>query len=109
MKVASDGPTENKMFTRDFQGSDRRPGNRPGGGCDHHRLNSSPRPGADSVHRREGDQPLRIPLGAVVVPSARAMSRGSGRDWGLSLYTPVIIKYRDEKTDQSVRLEELLR
>jgi 2,3,4,5-tetrahydropyridine-2-carboxylate N-succinyltransferase len=63
----------------------------------------------DSVHRREGDQPLKIPPGAVVVPGARAVNQGRGRDWGLSLYTPVIIKYRDEKTDQSVRLEELLR
>ncbi len=63
----------------------------------------------DSVHRRDAEQPLRIPPGAVVVPGARAVTRGHGRDWGLSLYTPVVIKYRDEKTDQSVRLEELLR
>ena len=63
----------------------------------------------ESVYRREGDQPLTIPPGAVVVPGARAVTRGRGREWGLSLYTPVIIKYRDEKTDQAVRLEELLR
>jgi len=62
-----------------------------------------------SVYRRDGDQPLRIPPGAVVVPGARAVSRGRGSEWGLSLYTPVIIKYRDEKTDQAARLEELLR
>jgi 2,3,4,5-tetrahydropyridine-2-carboxylate N-succinyltransferase len=61
------------------------------------------------VHRRDGDRPLKIPPRAVVVPGARAVTRGRGREWGLSLYTPVIIKYRDEKTDQAVRLEELLR
>jgi len=63
----------------------------------------------DTVHRREGASPLRIPEGAVVVPGARAVTRGRGQDLGISLYTPVIIKYRDEKTDQAVRLEELLR
>jgi len=63
----------------------------------------------DAVYRREGEQPLMIPSGAVVVPGARAVARGRGKEWGLSLYTPVIIKYRDEKTDQAVRLEELLR
>jgi 2,3,4,5-tetrahydropyridine-2,6-dicarboxylate N-succinyltransferase len=63
----------------------------------------------DTVYRRAEDRPLMIPPGAVVVPGARAVSRGRGKEWGLSLYTPVIIKYRDEKTDQAVRLEELLR
>ncbi len=63
----------------------------------------------DTVHRREGDAPLRIPAGAVVVPGARAVTRGRGKELGISLYTPVIIKYRDDKTDQAVRLEELLR
>jgi 2,3,4,5-tetrahydropyridine-2-carboxylate N-succinyltransferase len=63
----------------------------------------------DTVHRRAGDMPLRIPEGAVVVPGARAITKGRGRELGISLYTPVIIKYRDEKTDQAVRLEELLR
>ncbi len=62
-----------------------------------------------AVHRREGDAPLRIPAGAVVVPGARAVTHGRGKEMGVSLYTPVIIKYRDEKTDQAVRLEELLR
>jgi 2,3,4,5-tetrahydropyridine-2-carboxylate N-succinyltransferase len=37
------------------------------------------------------------------------VTHGQGRQWGLSLYTPVIVKYRDEKTDQSIELEELLR
>jgi 2,3,4,5-tetrahydropyridine-2,6-dicarboxylate N-succinyltransferase len=54
-------------------------------------------------------RPLMIPPGAVVVPGARAVTKGRGKELGLSLYTPVIIKYRDEKTDQAVRLEELLR
>jgi 2,3,4,5-tetrahydropyridine-2-carboxylate N-succinyltransferase len=63
----------------------------------------------DTVHRREGDAPLRIPEGAVVVPGARNVTKGRGKNLGISLYTPVIIKYRDEKTDQAVRLEDLLR
>jgi len=63
----------------------------------------------DAVYRREGEKPLMIPAGAVVVPGARAITMGKGKELGLSLYTPVIIKYRDEKTDQAVRLEELLR
>lgn len=63
----------------------------------------------NAVYRREGERPLVIPAGAVVVPGARAVSKGRGKKLGLSLYAPVIIKYRDEKTDQAVRLEELLR
>jgi 2,3,4,5-tetrahydropyridine-2-carboxylate N-succinyltransferase len=63
----------------------------------------------DIVHRRDGDNPLRIPEGAVVVPGSRNITKGRGKELGISLYTPVIIKYRDEKTDQAVRLEELLR
>jgi len=63
----------------------------------------------DAVYRREGERQLMIPPGAVVVPGARAVTKGRGKELGLSLYTPVIIKYRDEKTDQAVRLEEWLR
>ena len=63
----------------------------------------------DTVHRREGDSPLRIPDGAVVVPGSRNVTKGRGKELWISLYTPVIIKYRDEKTDQAVRLEDLLR
>jgi 2,3,4,5-tetrahydropyridine-2-carboxylate N-succinyltransferase len=63
----------------------------------------------DAVYRRQGERPLIIPAGAVVVPGARAISQGRGKELGISLYTPVIVKYRDEKTDQAVRLEELLR
>jgi 2,3,4,5-tetrahydropyridine-2-carboxylate N-succinyltransferase len=43
------------------------------------------------------------------VPGARAVSQGKGKEWGLSLYTPVIAKYRDEKTELSLALEDLLR
>ena len=63
----------------------------------------------DVVYRRDSDNPLVVPSGAVIVPGARAITRGRGKELGLSLYTPVIIKYRDEKTDQAVRLEDLLR
>jgi 2,3,4,5-tetrahydropyridine-2,6-dicarboxylate N-succinyltransferase len=63
----------------------------------------------DVVHRREADMPLRIPAGAVVVPGARAITQGRGRELGLSLQAPVIVKYRDEKTDVAARLEDLLR
>ena len=47
--------------------------------------------------------------GAVVVPGARAVQSEQGREWGLSLYAPVIVKYRDEKTDAATQLEEALR
>ena len=63
----------------------------------------------DSVYRRDGEKPLMIPPGAVVVPGSRGVTKGRGKELGISLYTPVIIKYRDEKTDQAVRLEDLLR
>lgn len=61
------------------------------------------------VYRRTEASPLEIPAGAVVVPGARAVQSEKGREWGLSLYTPVIVKYRDEKTDASTQLEDLLR
>ncbi len=61
------------------------------------------------VHRASAEMPLIIPEGAVVVPGARAVSKGKGQDWGLSLYTPVIVKYRDEKTELSTALEDLIR
>jgi 2,3,4,5-tetrahydropyridine-2-carboxylate N-succinyltransferase len=62
-----------------------------------------------TVHRGSAEQPLRVPDRAVVVSGARAVMRGRGPEWGLSLYTPVIVKYRDEKTDASTALEEWLR
>ena len=55
------------------------------------------------------DQPLMIPEDAVVVAGSRAISKGKGKEWGISLYTPVIVKYRDAKTDARVQLEDLLR
>jgi 2,3,4,5-tetrahydropyridine-2,6-dicarboxylate N-succinyltransferase len=63
----------------------------------------------DRVYRREGERPLEIPAGAVVVPGTRPVRSGPGLAKGIGLYTPVIVKYRDEKTDTAVRLEELLR
>jgi len=57
----------------------------------------------------KNDEPLVIPEGAVVVAGSRAITSGKGREWGVSLYTPVVVKYRDEKTDARVQLEELLR
>ena len=61
------------------------------------------------VHAASDDTPLVIPENAVVVAGARAISRGRGKDWNLSLYTPVIVKYRDAKTEAKVQLEDLLR
>ncbi len=63
----------------------------------------------DTIYRGEPGAPLRIPDGAVVVPGARAVSKGHGKDLGLSLYMPVIVKYRDRKTGQAVQLEDWLR
>jgi 2,3,4,5-tetrahydropyridine-2-carboxylate N-succinyltransferase len=60
-------------------------------------------------YRRNGDQPLEIPPGAVVVPGTRPVTSGPGKDKGISLYAPVVVKYRDDRTDTAVRLEELLR
>ena len=54
-------------------------------------------------------QPLVVPEGAVVVPGARAVTVGAGREWGLSLATPVIVKYRDERTDARTELERWIR
>jgi 2,3,4,5-tetrahydropyridine-2,6-dicarboxylate N-succinyltransferase len=61
------------------------------------------------IHRATGDDPLIIPENAVVIAGSRAISIGPGKDWGLSVYTPVIVKYRDERTDSKIQLEDLLR
>jgi 2,3,4,5-tetrahydropyridine-2-carboxylate N-succinyltransferase len=61
------------------------------------------------IYRATESEPLRVPEGAVVVPGARAITKGKAAEWGLSLYAPVIVKYRDEKTDRGVELEDLLR
>ena len=63
----------------------------------------------DAVYRRDGDRPLEIPPRAVVVPGARAVEEGTGARRGVSLYSPVIVKYRDERTDAAVRREARLR
>src|ERR1700738_1071205 len=61
------------------------------------------------VYSAGPDGPLIIPENAVVVPGSRPISKGPGKNWGLSLYTPVIVKYRDATTDARVELEDLLR
>lgn len=61
------------------------------------------------IYRRTPDGPLEVPAAAVVVPGARALRDGAGAEWGLSLYAPVIVKYRDEKTDAAAQLEDDLR
>ena len=61
------------------------------------------------IIKPEGDSPLVVPEGAVVVPGSRAVTQGMGPQWGLSLSTPVIVKYRDEKTDARTNLEQWVR
>jgi 2,3,4,5-tetrahydropyridine-2-carboxylate N-succinyltransferase len=61
------------------------------------------------VYRATDTEPLVIPEEAVVVAGSRAITHGAGKEWGISLYTPVIVKYRDSKTDARVQLEDLLR
>jgi 2,3,4,5-tetrahydropyridine-2,6-dicarboxylate N-succinyltransferase len=62
-----------------------------------------------AVLKATAEKPLMIPANAVVVPGSRAVAKDKGKEWGLSLYAPVIVKYRDEKTDLSTALEDLLR
>src|SRR5947208_1069844 len=61
------------------------------------------------IIRPAADQPIVIPPGAVVVPGARAVTAGQGPVWGLSLATPVIVKYRDSRTDTRTELEAWIR
>lgn len=61
------------------------------------------------VYRSSVGAPLEVPENAVVVPGSRAVKKGAATDWNLSLYTPVIVKYRDEKTDRGIELEDWLR
>ena len=61
------------------------------------------------IYRSTEEKPLEIPAGAVVVPGSRAVTNALGREWGLSLYASVIVKYRDEKTDRAVQLEKSVR
>jgi 2,3,4,5-tetrahydropyridine-2-carboxylate N-succinyltransferase len=61
------------------------------------------------IYRATASEPLRVPEAAVVVPGSRAITKGKAAEWGLSLYAPVIVKYRDEHTDRGVELEDMLR
>jgi 2,3,4,5-tetrahydropyridine-2,6-dicarboxylate N-succinyltransferase len=61
------------------------------------------------VYRATAQAPLEVPEDAVVVPGSRAVKKGKAAEWNLSLYTPVIVKYRDEKTDRGIELEDWLR
>jgi 2,3,4,5-tetrahydropyridine-2-carboxylate N-succinyltransferase len=62
-----------------------------------------------TTYRRTPDAPLRIPEGAVVVPGSRRLAEPFAERHGLALATPVIVKYRDEKTEAAAALEEALR
>ena len=63
----------------------------------------------EKVHRASEDHPLEIPEDAVVVGGARSIHSSWATEQGLSIYTPVVVKYRDEKTDLATALEEWLR
>ncbi len=63
----------------------------------------------ETVIKSDGERPLEIPAGAVVVQGSRAITKGFGHENGLSIYCPIIVKYRDEKTDASTKLEDYLR
>ncbi len=62
-----------------------------------------------TTYRRTPNVPLRIPEGAVVVPGSRRLAEPFAEHYGLALATPVIVKYRDEKTEAAAALEEALR
>jgi 2,3,4,5-tetrahydropyridine-2-carboxylate N-succinyltransferase len=62
-----------------------------------------------AIYKSDGDKPLEVPAGAVVVQGSRAVTSEKGKEWGLSIYAPIIVKYRDEKTDAATRLEDYLR
>jgi 2,3,4,5-tetrahydropyridine-2-carboxylate N-succinyltransferase len=62
-----------------------------------------------AIIRPTADRPLVVPEGAVVVPGARAVTGGKGPEWGLALSTPVIVKYRDSRTDTRTELEAWIR
>jgi 2,3,4,5-tetrahydropyridine-2-carboxylate N-succinyltransferase len=61
------------------------------------------------VYRATSQNALEVPEGAVVVPGSRAVNKGKAADLGVSLYAPVIVKYRDDKTERGVELEDWLR
>lgn len=61
------------------------------------------------IIKPDAGQPIVVPEGAVVVPGARAVTAGEGPAWGLALATPVIVKYRDARTDTRTELERWIR
>lgn len=63
----------------------------------------------ETIIKSDGEKPLEIPSGAVVVQGSRAITSGFGKENNLSIYAPIIVKYRDEKTDASTKLEDYLR
>jgi 2,3,4,5-tetrahydropyridine-2-carboxylate N-succinyltransferase len=63
----------------------------------------------ETVYAASAESPLEIPAGAVVIPGARAVTKAWGRAHALSVQTPIIVKYRDDKTDAATALEEWLR
>jgi 2,3,4,5-tetrahydropyridine-2-carboxylate N-succinyltransferase len=63
----------------------------------------------ETIIKSTPEKPLEIPSGAVVVQGSRAITSGFGKENGLSLYAPVIVKYRDERTDAATKLEDYLR
>jgi 2,3,4,5-tetrahydropyridine-2-carboxylate N-succinyltransferase len=62
-----------------------------------------------TIIKSDGAKSLEIPAGAVVVQGSRQITSGFGKENGLSIYAPIIVKYRDEKTDASTKLEDYLR
>jgi 2,3,4,5-tetrahydropyridine-2-carboxylate N-succinyltransferase len=62
-----------------------------------------------TIIKSDGEKPLEVPAGAVVVQGSRAVTSEKGKEWGLSIYAPIIVKYRDEKTDAATKLEDYLR
>lgn len=63
----------------------------------------------DRIIEPVAGRPVIVPEGAVVVPGSRPVTSGRGREWGLSLATPVIVKYRDERTSARTALESWIR
>lgn len=63
----------------------------------------------NTIYKSDGERSLEIPAGAVVVQGSRQISSGFGKENGLSLYAPIIVKYRDARTDAATKLEDYLR
>ena len=63
----------------------------------------------EKIIKSDGEKPLEIPAGAVVVQGSRQITSGFGKENGLSIYAPINVKYRDERTDASTKLEDYLR